>query len=91
VARPSVTYGHETWRRWAACRHSEPELFFPTRDTGTAATEIERAKAVCAACPVQAACLRFAFATNQEFGVWGGQDEDERKALRRQWRNSVHG
>ena len=76
----------ESWRRLAACRQVDSDLFFPVGSTGDAAQEIERAKAVCAGCPVRQPCLAFAIATNQEFGVWGGCDERERPALRRKWR-----
>lgn len=76
----------EAWRPLAACRNVDSDLFFPIGSTGNAALEIERAKAVCAGCPVQRPCLAFAIVTNQEFGVWGGRDERERPALRRQWR-----
>ena len=69
------------WRDDAACRHSSPELFFPIGTTGLAVGEIEAAKAICAICPVQPACLQFAMATRQEFGIWGGTTEDERKQL----------
>jgi WhiB family redox-sensing transcriptional regulator len=31
-------------------------------------------------------CLDFAITTNQEYGVWGGTSEEERRVLRRQWR-----
>ncbi|MDQ6783277.1 MAG: WhiB family transcriptional regulator [Actinomycetota bacterium] len=54
--------------------------------TGMAAQQIGLAKAVCDGCPVRSSCLTFALTSNQEFGVWGGCDEDERRILRRQWR-----
>jgi WhiB family redox-sensing transcriptional regulator len=38
---------------------------------------------------VRSECLEFAITTNQEFGVWGGTSEDERRVLRRQWRARV--
>ena len=47
-----------------------------------------KAKAVCAGCPVRKDCLEFALDTSQEYGIWGGYDEDERRPLRRQWRRS---
>lgn len=31
-------------------------------------------------------CLEFAITTNQEYGVWGGTSEEERRVLRREWR-----
>ena len=79
-------YDKEAWRRTAACRTEDPDLFFPVGSTGMAADQIVRAKAVCALCPVRSACLTFALTSNQEFGVWGGCDEDERRLLRRRWR-----
>jgi WhiB family transcriptional regulator, redox-sensing transcriptional regulator len=71
------------WRHNAACLDIDPELFFPVGTTGPALDQIERAKAVCRACDVVAQCLEWALETNQTAGVWGGMDEDERRALRR--------
>ena len=45
-----------------------------------------RRAAACRGCPVRLACLQFALVSNQECGVWGGYDEEERRVLRRQWR-----
>jgi WhiB family redox-sensing transcriptional regulator len=70
------------WRQHAACRSSSPDLFFPVGTVGPALGEIEAAKAVCARCAVQGPCLEFALVTNQEFGVWGGTSEEERRRLR---------
>lgn len=72
------------WRAGAACRDLDPEMFFPLGSTGPAAREVERAKAVCRGCSVSAQCLRWALDTGQDFGVWGGLSEDERRALKRQ-------
>ena len=77
---------NDSWRDRAACRHTDANLFFPAGSTGSATDQIERAKAVCRSCPVQDACLRFAFEPNQEAGVWGGKDEDERRKRRKIWR-----
>jgi len=40
---------------------------------------------LCGLCPVIESCLTFALVSNQEFGVWGGTSEDERRQLRRAW------
>ena len=40
-------------------------------------------KAVCRTCKVIDACLKCALDTNQDYGVWGGLSEDERRALKR--------
>jgi WhiB family transcriptional regulator, redox-sensing transcriptional regulator len=71
------------WRDHASCRSCSPDLFFPAGTTGAALHEIQAAKAVCAQCPVQSHCLRFALRTGQAYGIWGGTTEDERRALAR--------
>jgi WhiB family redox-sensing transcriptional regulator len=77
------------WREQAACKHAAPELFFPIGTTGAAIEEIEAAKRVCATCPVQSQCLEFALFSRQEFGIWGGTTEDERRALLKRLRGHV--
>lgn len=79
-------WGVEEWRPTAACRDLDTNLFFPVGVTGPAVDQIEAAKSICQGCSVQADCLEFALATNQEAGVWGGTTEDERRVLRRAWR-----
>lgn len=71
------------WRRQAACRDEDPELFFPVGTSGPALLQVAEAKSVCARCPVLAECLTWALETGEDAGVWGGLDEDERRALRR--------
>ena len=73
------------WRSDAACRDTDPDLFFPVGTTGLAVEQIEAAKAVCDECAVKDACLRFAIETNQDSGIWGGTAEDERRKMRRDW------
>ncbi|MDQ1012859.1 hypothetical protein QFZ82_007344 [Streptomyces sp. V4I23] len=34
-------------------------------------------------CPVREQCLKWALENNQESGVWGGLNEDERRSLKR--------
>lgn len=82
VSLPAQT---DDWRRLAACRDTDPDLFFPVGTTGPAIEQIESAKAVCRSCQAQTACLEFALSTNQDSGVWGGTSEEERRKLRRQW------
>jgi len=71
------------WRFEAACLEYDPDLFFPIGNTGPAIAQIEDAKAVCRGCDVAETCLRWALDTHQDFGVWGGLSEDERRALKR--------
>lgn len=75
----------DDWRGEAACRDTDPDLFFPVGTTGPALEQIAFAKAVCHTCEARAACLEFALATNQESGIWGGTSEEERRKLRKAW------
>ena len=82
-----VTMENEDWRVDAACRDTDPDLFFPVGTTGPAIEQIASAKAVCGECDAQAECLEFALATNQDSGVWGGTSEEERRQLRKKLNN----
>ena len=73
------------WRDLASCRFSDSSVFFPAGSSGPALEVIEKAKSICATCPVQAECIAFALEANQESGIWGGYAEDERRRLRKRW------
>lgn len=81
----TVDWDSDDWRADAACRDTDPDLFFPVGTTGLAIDQIDAAKAVCGLCDSQALCLEFALATNQESGVWGATSEEERRKLRKAW------
>lgn len=83
----TLTIESDEWRRTAACRDTDPDLFFPVGTTGPAIEQIANAKAVCAQCDAQTACLEFAIATNQDSGIWGGTSEEERRQLRKKLNN----
>lgn len=68
------------WRRLAACQSAEPDLFFPVSGGGWA-RQVERAKALCRACPVRRQCLQYAINEDEAYGVWGGLTEDERRRV----------
>ena len=72
------------WRREAACRDSDTNLFFPDSDN-----DAGPALAICASCPVRDECLEFALSTNQPDGVWGGATETQRRRLRRRRRQAA--
>lgn len=72
------------WREDAACRADEAaEVFFPGGDRGQTKTMTDAAKRFCAGCPVRIDCLLYAVETRQEYGVWGGATEPERRRLAR--------
>lgn len=81
----ALSLQRDDWLDDAACRDTDPDLFFPMGTTGPAIEQIEKAKAVCMDCLVKRECLEYALSTNQESGIWGGTSEEERRVLRRQY------
>lgn len=80
----SVTQLEDSWQRKAACRGPRADLFFPPNHFEKKADRLNRerqAKAICATCPVSQACLQYAIDIREQFGVWGGLNEVERKEL----------
>ena len=77
------------WRGDAACRDTDPDLFFPVGQTGPAIEHIAKAKDVCNSCAVKVECLEYSLMTNQDAGVWGGLTEDERRKIRRERRREA--
>jgi len=65
----------------AACRDTEPDLFFPVGTTAVPSTRSRR-PTVCRSCDAQEPCLEFALATNQE-SASGRCREEERRKLRK--------
>ena len=72
-----ITIPDRDWRQLAACRHADPDLFFPVSASGPSLDQITQANAICAHCPVRRQCLAFALDTRQNYGVWGGMSEQE--------------
>src|ERR1700731_3900044 len=78
---PSLTRG-ANWRDQAACRHADPDLFFPVGTTGPALRQVDEAKRICRACPARTPCLAWALGNAIPAGIWGGTTEEERRAIR---------
>ncbi|HVA61312.1 MAG TPA: WhiB family transcriptional regulator [Mycobacteriales bacterium] len=66
------------WRGDALCAETDPEAFFPEKGGST-----REAKRVCVGCEVRGACLEYALAHDERFGIWGGLSERERRRLKR--------
>lgn len=79
---PAPRHGDWDWQARAACRGSDTGKFYhPDNERGPSRARREIcAKAVCAGCPVIENCLRWALATREPYGVWGGLSADEREA-----------
>lgn len=74
---------HWDWQYEGACRSLPAEMFFhPDGERGPRRRNRESAaKAVCASCPVLAACRAHALAVQEPYGIWGGLSEDDRAVL----------
>lgn len=67
----------DEWMVEGTCTTTDPEMFFSQQ-----APEIRAAVKICSECPVRVLCANYAINTNQEYGVWGGLTEVDRKQLR---------
>lgn len=60
----------------ALCTEADPELWFPEPDEPA-----DEAKEICRRCLEREACLSWAIAANERYGVWGGLTPRERDRL----------
>jgi len=67
---------HAPWYEFASCREHDPEIFFPDKGDSP-----NRAKRICAGCPVRIDCLNYALRHGVRYGVWGGLSDRERRRL----------
>jgi hypothetical protein len=79
MARPAAPAVGD-WHGRGGCAGAYPDVFFPSH--GAPGT---KARKICAACTVREQCLDHAVAAD-EFGIWGGLDQQERRNLKRKRR-----
>lgn len=81
---PASSASRVPWRQRSACAGPQRVYFFPPsqveRKDERLARE-DRAKTICAMCPVRTPCLEWALSTREPEGIWGGLDEAERKRV----------
>jgi WhiB family redox-sensing transcriptional regulator len=77
IDRP-LTPDDPEWQEKALCAQTDPEAFFPEKGGST-----REAKRICLGCEVRDACLEYALANDERFGIWGGLSERERRRLKR--------
>lgn len=70
------------WQDLAVCYGMDPSIFYAAEMSGSD-TDYDAARGVCAACPVQSACLEHALARPEKFGMWGGVSAEGRRKIRR--------
>ena len=68
----------DQWQERALCAQTDPEAFFPEKGGST-----REAKRICLGCEVKDACLEYALANDERFGIWGGLSERERRRIKR--------
>jgi WhiB family redox-sensing transcriptional regulator len=75
---PETPDDDDQWQERALCAQTDPEAFFPEKGGST-----REAKRICLGCEVRDACLDYALAHDERFGIWGGLSERERRRLKR--------
>ena len=65
-----------SWMARGNCADQPPSTFFPSDGVG-----VDKARKICAACPVKNECLEHALEHRIEHGVWGGCSERERRRI----------
>lgn len=84
MLRLSALTTDDAWQLKAACRGPHAVVFFPPAHFERKDEKLEReqrAKMICARCPVRHECLDYALAIREQHGIWGGLSESERKSL----------
>ena len=74
---------NEDWAGIALCNQTRPDELFVR---GAAQN---RAKQMCAGCPVRKACLDYAIDNYIDFGVWGGESVNARQRIRRERKRAL--
>jgi WhiB family transcriptional regulator, redox-sensing transcriptional regulator len=64
------------WMHEGNCRLYPPSTFFPSDGVG-----VDKARKICAGCPVMTRCLEYALDQRIDHGVWGGCSERERRRI----------
>jgi len=73
-----------SWMADGNCRNYPPATFFPSDGVG-----VDRARKICATCPVSTPCLEYALEQHIDHGVWGGCSERERRRIIKRRRVAV--
>lgn len=76
--------GMAGWRERGACLGVDPELFYPVGEGVAVAAQTDRARRVCAGCPVRTECLAEVMASEDpglRWGIAGGLSPVDRSEL----------
>lgn len=67
------------WRKRAACRNHDPEMWFPIGKGPLADYQYDQARQICLSCPVISQCEQWAAAVRPEWGMLAGLTPAERR------------
>jgi WhiB family redox-sensing transcriptional regulator len=84
LALPSTP--RDSWLDDAGCTTVPVEVFYGTEEHPLTHTERAQAKDICKKCPVQFNCLEHSLITREYWGIWGGLDERERRAVMKEYK-----
>ncbi|MFI2761347.1 WhiB family transcriptional regulator [Streptomyces echinatus] len=69
------------WRDEGSCREYDPDLFFT--DGKGQGEQTRAAQAICHGCPVRIQCGEYAIEAGEYWGIWGGMNQTQLRAVRR--------
>lgn len=84
VHSPDAAPEIPAWQDLALCAEVGDDFWFPEKGGSTLP-----AKQVCRSCEVRAECLEYALTHEEQFGVYGGLSERERRRLKVRFGNDV--
>jgi WhiB family redox-sensing transcriptional regulator len=82
---PFVDFVRPEWMDQGTCRAYPKSWFYPNARNSpyVGFDPYQRARKVCAACPVRDTCAEYACTNNEQHGMWGGLSPEGRRAVRR--------
>lgn len=86
ILLPELLNTEHGWTYLAECRQYNPDDWHPERGDNGA---VNRAKRVCATCPVISLCRDYALRNREPYGVWGGLSAPERARILRARRKAA--
>lgn len=78
-----------SWRLNGACVNLASDDFYPEGGQRQVRIAYDRARVLCAECPVAQRCLEYALDNEERHGMWGGATPAEREDILRSRRRRV--
>jgi predicted Fe-S protein YdhL (DUF1289 family) len=88
-AAPDTTAPDPRWQDQAECRRPQYDKVRDLWYSDSKQGDVQYAVDICnGACPVRAACALYALQEREEFGIWGGLTEGQRRSILRRARRA---